>query len=530
MTEKRNVIIVGAGMAGLSAAAYLTRENIDILLLDKNDRCGGLVNTFEQSGFYFDAGPRAFVNSGIVKPMLRDLGIEGEYLPNRISIGIENELFAVESMDSLAEYQRILERLFPESKGEIAEILQEIRKLSGYTRVLYDFDNPSFVDIMDDKGFIFKELLPWTVKFLITMRKMKKYELPMESYLEKFTHNQSLTDILTQLFFKGTPTHFALGYFYVYLDYFYPRGGTASLPKMLEERIAGGGGEIKLNTEVVEVRPADHQVVAADGKVFSYDKLIWAGDLKSFYRRVEPGGLAPGITDEFEAKKAQVLAARGAESVFILFLAVDRPLDFFRDRGGEHLFYTPNREGLGQVNRGDRDDLLANFDQKSKAEVLSWLERYCDLNTYEISVPVLRDESLAPPGKTGLTISCLFDYRIFEKVQLAGWYDEFKSVLEDRIIDNLSRTLYEGFQNDILYKFSSTPLTIKNISGSSEGAITGWSFETDIPVVSQLLEIPKSVLTPLPDIFQAGQWAYVPAGVPVAMLTGWHASQLIIKG
>jgi phytoene dehydrogenase-like protein len=40
-------VIVGAGMAGLTAAAYLSRENFNVLLFDKNDRTGGLLSTFE---------------------------------------------------------------------------------------------------------------------------------------------------------------------------------------------------------------------------------------------------------------------------------------------------------------------------------------------------------------------------------------------------------------------------------------------------------------------------------------------------
>jgi phytoene dehydrogenase-like protein len=86
--ENKKIVIVGAGMAGLTAAAYLTRENYNVLLLDKNDRCGGLVHTFESNGFFFDSGPRAFVNSGMVKPMLKDLGIDWDFLDNNISIGM----------------------------------------------------------------------------------------------------------------------------------------------------------------------------------------------------------------------------------------------------------------------------------------------------------------------------------------------------------------------------------------------------------------------------------------------------------
>lgn len=82
---------------------------------------------------------------------------------------------------------------------------------------------------------------------------------------------------------------------------------------------------------------------------------------------------------------------------------------------------------------------------------------------------------------------------------------------------------------DILFKFSSTPLTISKLSGSSEGAITGWTFENDPPVINKLKDIPKSINTSIPKVYQAGQWAYSPAGVPIAMLTGWYAAQKIIK-
>jgi len=67
------------------------------------------------------------------------------------------------------------------------------------------------------------------------------------------------------------------------------------------------------------------------------------------------------------------------------------------------------------------------------------------------------------------------------------------------------------------------------VSGSSDGAITGWSFEKEAPVISKLKDIPKSVQTAIPNVYQAGQWAYSPAGVPIAMLTGWYAAQEIIK-
>jgi phytoene dehydrogenase-like protein len=527
--ENKKVVIVGAGMAGLTAAAYLARENYNVLLLEKNDRIGGLVHTFERYGFFFDTGPRAFVNSGIVQPILKDLGISWDFFENKISMGIEDHLFRVDSMDSIDEYQRILVNLYPENIGDIERIVQVIYKLSEYTQVLYEFDNPNFVDLMGDKKFVVRKLIPWTVKFLIALRKLNQFNIPMESFLKSLTDNQSLTDILVQHFFRKTPTHFALGYFYVYLDYFYPRGGTRALASIVKNKIADWGGEIKLNTHVKEVNPSESKVTDSEGNSYTYDHLIWAADLKALYRNLNPAGLDANITQKIESKTQIILSSKGGESVFILYIAVDRSPAYFKDNSGEHMFYTPSKMGLGETNHGERQNLIEDFESKSKNEILDWVDKFCSLNTYEVSIPVLRDRALAPEGQTGLMISCLFDYGVIKKVEEAGWYDEFKDVMENRIIKIFSQTIFRNIDEDILYKFSATPLTINKMSGSSEGAITGWSFETEVPVVNKLKDLPKSVLTPIPGVLQAGQWTYSPAGVPIAMITGWYATQKIIQ-
>jgi phytoene dehydrogenase-like protein len=527
--ENKKILIVGAGMAGLTAAAYLTRQNYSVLLLEKNDRIGGLLNTFEQDGFFFDAGPRAFVNSGIVKPMLKELGVNWVFLENKISIGIEDQLFRVDSMDSLNVYKRILVNLYPEKKEDIEKIISITYKLSEYTKVLYEFDNPNFGDLMSDKKFVFRKLIPWTIKFLNALRKFNQFNIPMEVFLKRQTDSQSLIDIMTQFFFRKTPTYFALGYFYVYLDYFYPKSGTNALPNLLKEKIMDWGGKIKLNKRIVEVNPSESKVIDSEGDQHDYDHLIWAADLKTLYRSINPVGLDQKVTENINFGTQSILSSKGAESVFILFVAVDRPPSYFQMKGGEHLFYSPSKKGLGETNREEREKLLGNFDKKSKDEILAWLDDFCNLNTYEVSIPALRDPAMAPEGKTGLMISCLFDYEIFERIEKAGWYDEFKKIIENRIIMIFSQTIYQGLEDNILFKFSATPLTINQVSGSSEGAITGWSFETDIPVINKLKDIPKSVLTPIPGVLQAGQWTYAPSGVPIAMLTGWYAAQDIIK-
>jgi len=530
MSEKlKRVVIVGAGMAGLTAAAYLARKNYEVLLLEKNDRTGGLLNTLSYNDFSFDTGPRALVNSGIVKPILKELGIDWEFIENRISIGLEDKLFQVNSIDDLQEYQRTLCELYPQNTDEIKKIFSFIREMSEYTRVIYEFDNPYFSDQMNDREYVLKKLLPWTFKFLKSLSKFNQYKMPMEEFLQGFTQNQSIIDILIQHFFRGTPTYFALGYFYVYLDYFYPRGGTSALSNLIREKVLQWGGKIQLSTQITEVVPSESRIIDSAGNSYDYDHLIWAADLKTFYHNLNQTKLDQQTIQKIEHEKGRILLSKGAESVFILYLAVDRPPSYFKEKGGEHMFFTPSRQGLGETNSKDRVRLIEEFDRVPKSEIIEWLDNYCDLNTFEVSIPVLRDPSLAPEGQTGLMISCLFDYQLIKKVESAGWYDEFKERVENRIISVFSRSIFPDLDHDILSKFSATPLTINKVAGSSEGAITGWSFETEPPVIHKLTDVGKSVITPIPNIYQAGQWAYAPAGVPIAMLTAWHAYQKILK-
>jgi len=50
---KKNMVIVGAGISGLTAAAYLSHEGHSITLLEKSDDLGGLVGSFNRDGFVF---------------------------------------------------------------------------------------------------------------------------------------------------------------------------------------------------------------------------------------------------------------------------------------------------------------------------------------------------------------------------------------------------------------------------------------------------------------------------------------------
>jgi phytoene dehydrogenase-like protein len=320
-----------------------------------------------------------------------------------------------------------------------------------------------------------------------------------------------------------------LGYFYSYTDYIYPRGGTGELPKALVRRINELGGNIQTDTEVIEVNPSEKYVKDRDGNTFSFDSLIWCADLKTLYRILDARGLEDKTTREILEQKELLLSKRGCDSVYSLFVGVDMPLEKFDSISNGHFFYTPSKEGLGELHWSKLDSLIENFEAKSKEEILQWLDKYCQFTTYEISIPASRDPTLTPEGKTGLAISMLFEYDLLKKIEDANWYDEFRTEIENRMLDTLSNSIYPGLKDKIIFHLSSTPLSIAKIAGTSEGAIVGWSYLSSVPVVHELRKIPSSVKTPIPSVYQAGQWAYSPAGIPTAIITGWNAAKKVMK-
>lgn len=60
--QERNIVVIGAGLTGLSTAFNLKQKGRDVLVLEKQHRIGGQINTYSQDGFTFESGP----NTGVV--------------------------------------------------------------------------------------------------------------------------------------------------------------------------------------------------------------------------------------------------------------------------------------------------------------------------------------------------------------------------------------------------------------------------------------------------------------------------------
>lgn len=130
-SNENRVIVIGGGMAGLAAAAFIAREGQSVKLFEQAGALGGRARTREQNGFYFNIGPHALYRQGAGFGILAELGITPKGAPPQVSKG-----FAV-----LGGVKHLLptstgslfktDLLGVASKLEIARLLATIAKLEG---------------------------------------------------------------------------------------------------------------------------------------------------------------------------------------------------------------------------------------------------------------------------------------------------------------------------------------------------------------------------------------------------------------
>ena len=511
MTNSVDVLVVGGGAAGLTAAAYCAKAGWHTLLLERASHTGGLVGSFEREGFTFDAGIRALEDSGVIAPMLRSLGIDLPLVRNPVSVGIADRWVRLENHASLKDYANLYKSFFPDNVADIDAIMAEVEQVMGYMDVLYGIENPLFLESeLKDPQYLTKTLLPWLMKYSVNMKKADRLDEPVRTYLKKFTASEELIDMICQHFFAETPTFFALSYFGLYLDYRYPLGGTGALPNKLEAAIHAKGGEVVTGAAGVEIDSSARTARLADGQTVSYRTLIWAADQRSLYC-----ALKQPLPQKALRQKDLAEHSHGIDSILTLYLATNLPPERVQSVCGAHGFYTPNTTGLGKL------PVWQSLRCEGGAAIRDWVVSYLETTTYEISVPVLRDASLAPEGQSGLVVSTLFDYSLTKWFADAGEYDAFKQLASDTMLRVLGDTIFPGLQDSVRFSLCSTPMTIERETGNLEGAITGWAnTNRPVPAVHRFGAIKHSVETPVPNVLQCGMWTFSPAGLPVSIITG----------
>ena len=524
--KKFDVIVVGGGMAGLCAANYCA-QNASTLCIEKEETLGGLVGSFIVDDFVLDRGARGIIDSGIVSPMLKQLNIDLEFLDNPIKMMVEDESMIFENKADINQYALFLKRLYPRYQLDVDEIIKEIKKVMAYMDVLYGIENPLFIDKPYSNEYLSKTLLPWMLKFYPNIKKAMKMMMPIEDFLKQKTDSTEMRHIIAQHFFEGTPSFFALSYFSLYLQYQYPKGSTQALVDKMHEALKLQNAQIHCAEEVKSIDLTTN-TITTNKDTYGFKELIWTANLKHLYDRIDQDSITIKQRNILMKKREQYEDQKGAESVYTTYLLLDLDAKYLKDVFGPHAFFTPTRIGLSHITVYNikKDGIYINDEKR----LFDFLDQYLMHTSFEISIPVLRDPSLAPFGKSAVIVSTLMDYSFVKHIHELGLYEAFKDYANRRIYELLVAqfNVLKGINKKMI---AATPLTIEKRTFAHEGSLSGYSF-TNKPFITnyKFLSVSKAVKTPFKQIKQAGQFTFNPAGVPVAILTGKLEADEDIKG
>ena len=133
-TEKnKRVIVIGAGLGGMSAAIMLARRGFQVTILEKNAQVGGKLNQLQTKGFSFDLGPSIFTLPEIFRPIFEGDGkrLEDYITLQRVDPQWRNFFEDGVVVDLWEDRERMrteLERFGPQVFGEYKHFLDYSRR------------------------------------------------------------------------------------------------------------------------------------------------------------------------------------------------------------------------------------------------------------------------------------------------------------------------------------------------------------------------------------------------------------------
>jgi oxygen-dependent protoporphyrinogen oxidase len=78
MKNPTQVAVIGAGISGLACAYRLQQLGLNVTVFESNSAAGGMIDSIEQNGALFEAGPQSFQGTTALLELIRELGLEGE--------------------------------------------------------------------------------------------------------------------------------------------------------------------------------------------------------------------------------------------------------------------------------------------------------------------------------------------------------------------------------------------------------------------------------------------------------------------
>jgi phytoene dehydrogenase-like protein len=502
-----DVIIIGAGIGGLTCGAMLAQAGKKVLICEQHSLPGGYVTSFSRHGFTFDGGLQSLASNGLIFPILRELGLWEELRFVRAHYQLITPDMNLK-LNSLAQVKAGFKQAFPQAQNEVEAYFGELDRLLVPFAEMFGGDKvaPSLLP-----GSERAQAVTFGDKTNISfLRELVRYQkMSSLDFINKYITDRNLKYILASIGYPVMSVVNTVGMWYSFLkDYWYPIGGMQNLTDLITDLFKGNGGELILQSRVERILTENGTVTGvrlAEGRDVLSEFVVSNADWRqTFIRLIDPGYLDEEFITGIEGGKV-------SETMFCVYLGTDLDPGSLA-RLAHHVYYFP---GYGKT-----------FLEKAIND-----PGFFENCMVSIAIPSLSDASLAPDGKSVVTITSFAPYDYRGRWQTGdGRNSEACHKLKEKVAEQLveiTEGIIPGLSQHIIVREIATPLTYERYTLNSEGASVGWSWDPAYAVVSRYRTSVGSIETPVKNLFTCGHWCYPPGGVPIAMLTGRNVTHLI---
>ena len=289
-----DVIVIGAGISGLSAASLLAKRGLRVAVVEHAQTPGGSCGIFKRADAVFDQG--AAMLYGFGKHGFNAHRFLFNCLEEPIHV-VKHELLYVVNYQGkqirfwpdIDQFTEELSQAFPEDRKNIKRFYRKMKKL--YTNVISE--NPSYTTPDEVAP---QDALQSVLKHPISYLKFLSYlNISAERLLKRYFGNSEILhffDKLTSTYCYATLAEApAILASVMFIDNheggsYYPAGSTLFLPGKLEKVIEENGGEMLYENTVTKIlfeQEKPRGVLLQSGETLSAKKIIYSGTVWSLY-------------------------------------------------------------------------------------------------------------------------------------------------------------------------------------------------------------------------------------------------------
>jgi phytoene dehydrogenase-like protein len=493
MAKKPKILIIGAGVAGLSAGIYAQMNGFDSVIYEMHRIPGGLCTAWRRRGYVFDGAVRYLTS---LCPNTRGNQLWAELgILDDTPIHFYDELLCIEGHDgrNLHIYTAV-DRLEAHLLDLAPADATAIREFTNGIRDFRRLDLP--VDLtagdMRELAAMGRDMVP------VLLPTLRWRNATLHQFAQRFS-DPFLRESLP-LFFQFSPPDFPMMLCLSTLAMMndreagYPMGGSLAIAKALEARYLSLGGQVNYRTRVTEIKVKKNRAVG----------LI--------------------LADETLAKGDLILSAADGQGTIFNLLGGK-----YTDRNLEEIYQgglTPSQSIL-QISLGVALDFsdqppMINFPVQEPVWLGNLRQERLVLKHYCF------DPGMAPQGKSSLTLWCEADYDYWKWLHSdRARYDWHKQEVASIVIQQLEQR-FPGIKEAVEVVDVATPVTYERYTGNWRGAFAGWALTTK--KMSYMMGIGMSKTLPgLRNFYMNGQWVEPGGNVELSCGSGRDVIKDICK-